>query len=413
MRLPVIGNISTKDGATNKNARLTNMLAEQKKNGTTLATVRPGLNALATSSGNGNNLVCFGGELVNIYGNTVYKTVPVGGAGAEYSINYLPVSDYWNHVIWNGSKFCAVGYTYSATSTDGLTWEYGSMPFSALWCSVAWNGTIFCAVMSGLSVYSPYTHACATSSDGVTWTTRELPTNDEEDENGNSDIASNGSLFVTAAYDSAGTIYTSSDGITWTPRSAPTQFGGYGGRFAYGNGKFVGLVSALGTTYCTTSSDGITWSAATTPSVTIYGRPSFENNIFVVPSSTAFQYSADGVSWSSVSYGGAIAAKGIVWDGEKYLAHGYEPVFGGANYSLYSSTDGITWSPSSLPTGWWQSSAYNGTNVVMVGNQSNFVDPNWNSVASDIHLINISDPTYTLEEIGTMTDGFFDFALIP
>lgn len=79
MRLPVVGNVSSKDGATNKNARLTNMLAEQKKNGTTLATVRPGLNGLATSSGDGNNLVCFGVELVNIYGNTVYKVTAQGG----------------------------------------------------------------------------------------------------------------------------------------------------------------------------------------------------------------------------------------------------------------------------------------------------------------------------------------------
>lgn len=67
MRLPVIGNISTKDGATNKNARLTNMLAEQKKSGTTLATVRPGLNKIASTTGNGNGLVCFGGELVSVY----------------------------------------------------------------------------------------------------------------------------------------------------------------------------------------------------------------------------------------------------------------------------------------------------------------------------------------------------------
>lgn len=71
MRLPVIGNISTKDGATNKNARLTNMLAEQKKNGTTLATVRPGLSEYATVAGNGNGLVCFNGSLVSVFGANI------------------------------------------------------------------------------------------------------------------------------------------------------------------------------------------------------------------------------------------------------------------------------------------------------------------------------------------------------
>jgi len=78
MRLPVVGNISTKDGASNKNARMTNVLAEEKQ-GKTFAAVRPGLNQLATGSGNGNNLVCFGGELVNIYGNTVYRMDAEGG----------------------------------------------------------------------------------------------------------------------------------------------------------------------------------------------------------------------------------------------------------------------------------------------------------------------------------------------
>jgi len=405
MRIPVVGNVSTKDGSSNKNARMTNVLAEEKQ-GKSFAAVRPGLSQLATGSGAGNNLVCFDGNLINIYGNTVYKAVQVGGAGAEYSINYLPVSDKWNHVIWNGSKFCVVGNTYSATSEDGLTWEYGSMPFVANWASVAWNGTIFCAIMQGLSVYSPYVHACATSTDGLTWTARELPTTDEEDENGNSDIASNGTLFVTAAYDAGANFYTSTDGITWTARTAPASFAGYGGIFAYGAGKFVALTNYLGTTYATTSSDGITWSSATTPSITLYSRLIYTNNKFVVGTSSAFQYSTDGVSWSTSNFGGDIWCKGVVWDGSKYIVHGYEPVFGGAEYSAFSSTDGITWEGSSLPNGWWMSAASNGINVIMVGTGASYAN-------TDIHLVNIADPSYTLESIGTMTDGYFDFALIP
>ena len=75
MRLPVIGSISTKDGATNKNARLTNMLAETRKDGKVVAGVRPGLNQVIASSGNGNSIVCFNGTLINLYGNKIYRLV--------------------------------------------------------------------------------------------------------------------------------------------------------------------------------------------------------------------------------------------------------------------------------------------------------------------------------------------------
>jgi hypothetical protein len=70
MRLPVVGNISTKDGASNKNARMTNVLAEEKQ-GKTVAAVRPGLGAYATTVGNGNGITCFGGTLISVYGANI------------------------------------------------------------------------------------------------------------------------------------------------------------------------------------------------------------------------------------------------------------------------------------------------------------------------------------------------------
>lgn len=406
MRIPVVGNVSTKDGSSNKNARMTNVLAEEKQ-GKSFAAVRPGLSQLATGSGDGNNLVCFNGNLINIYGNTVYQAVPSGGTGAEYSYNYLPVADKWNHVIWNGSKFCAVGYTYSATSEDGLTWDYGTMPFVAWWRSVAWNGTIFCAIMKGLAGGSPYVHACATSTDGITWTTRELPTNDEEDENGNSDIASNGTLFVTIAYDNITNVYTSDDGINWTARTVPSPFGGYGGYIGYGDSKFVAACKSGSTVYTTTSSDGITWSAAATPSIILPSNDSlackitYTNNNFVIVAADKFQYSSDGASWASFSYTDEYIPTSVIWDDEKYILPGVEWLVSGVDVS------DIPWefSESGYPE-YWMTCASNGTNIVILGHGTNYT-------TTDSYLINIADPTYTLESIGTMTDGYFDFALIP
>ena len=70
MRLPVIPDLDTRDGASNKDARLTNLLAEDD-GGVRLAVVRPGLSAIATASGNGNGLHNFKGALISVFGTTV------------------------------------------------------------------------------------------------------------------------------------------------------------------------------------------------------------------------------------------------------------------------------------------------------------------------------------------------------
>ena len=78
MRLPVAGTISTKDGTSNKNARMTNMLINQKKD-VAKACVRPALNTIVSGSGAGNNMVCFNGELVNIFGTDIKRVTASGG----------------------------------------------------------------------------------------------------------------------------------------------------------------------------------------------------------------------------------------------------------------------------------------------------------------------------------------------
>lgn len=88
MRLPVTPQISTKDGVSAKNARLTNVLKETRKTGE-LAVVRPGLETVATTTGNGGGLVCFNGELVSVYGATLGFGVDEGLP--EENLLYLPL----------------------------------------------------------------------------------------------------------------------------------------------------------------------------------------------------------------------------------------------------------------------------------------------------------------------------------
>lgn len=88
MRLPVVPQISTKDGVSNKNARLTNCLKESKKTGDK-AVVRPGLVLDAQASGVGNGLVVFNNELVSVYGATLGIGVDEGLP--DENLLYLPL----------------------------------------------------------------------------------------------------------------------------------------------------------------------------------------------------------------------------------------------------------------------------------------------------------------------------------
>ena len=75
----------------------------------------------------------------------------------------------WHAIAWNGTVFCAVGYSGTGnrvqTSSDGITWTTRSTPADNSWRGVAWNGTVFCAVaISGTG------NRVMTSPDGITWT---------------------------------------------------------------------------------------------------------------------------------------------------------------------------------------------------------------------------------------------------
>jgi uncharacterized membrane protein len=103
MRLPVTTQISTKDGTTNKNARLTNCLKESKKGGDK-AVIRPGLVLDAQASGIGYGLVVFNNELVSVYGATL-------GIGVEEAAEVGPMEE----IVITGTN--GSGYRFSESGT--------------------------------------------------------------------------------------------------------------------------------------------------------------------------------------------------------------------------------------------------------------------------------------------------------
>lgn len=70
MRLALIGDIDSRDGTANKDARLVNVLGEPDE-GVTYAAIRPSLESVSSNTGNGNGLTRFNGALISVFGTTL------------------------------------------------------------------------------------------------------------------------------------------------------------------------------------------------------------------------------------------------------------------------------------------------------------------------------------------------------
>lgn len=110
MRLNVVPQISTKDGQSNKNARLTNCLKESKKSGD-MAVIRPGLELNDTYSGIGNGLIPFDGRLLKIYDDSIYTEelpdLPFPLDSAEWDSS--TIYEYNDTVFYLGDLFFSWG----------------------------------------------------------------------------------------------------------------------------------------------------------------------------------------------------------------------------------------------------------------------------------------------------------------
>lgn len=80
MRLTLVSDVDSRDGAANKDARLTNMLKESDGS-RELAVTRPGLVLESVAYGVGNGLVAFGNDLIGVYGTTAYLMNPFSVIG--------------------------------------------------------------------------------------------------------------------------------------------------------------------------------------------------------------------------------------------------------------------------------------------------------------------------------------------
>jgi hypothetical protein len=173
-----------------------------------------------------------------------------------------------------------------------------------------------------------------TSSDGNTWTQRNLPSTQQW-----RNVVSSGTIFVIVT--DGANIATSPDGITWTART-------YGGKNCFGlvwNGSIF-AATGYGTTLIDTSPDGINWTARTGTSAAGWGGMAWGNGIFLSVSNTSneAQTSPDGITWTARTMNVANVGPGIAWNGSVFFV----PTQGSATYQ--TTTDGITWTTRTAPS---------------------------------------------------------------
>lgn len=282
----------------------------------------------------------------------------------------------WQSVIYNGSKFLAVGRSVSGlsnmvmTSTDGLTWSKTNhnLPDVNMNDVIYVNGTYIaaCSFIQGSGADQGI--RMVTSSDGINWTSRSVPNSDWQS------LAYDGSgriVAVASVPNLPSTTYvitSDNNGTSWTSRTIPSSSNVWRD-VTYGNGKFVAV-----STYCPNgdpniiySSDGITWNNATVPSGNpTYWSITYGNNRFVAVSENGgAANSTDGITWTATTTPANNNWRAVTYGSGKYVAVSSS----GTGNRAMVSTDGINWSSENSATNNnWRGLTFGNNLFVAVGN---------------------------------------------
>ena len=235
-------------------------------------------------------------------GSTVTATTTAAHGYAAGTIVRLASS------VTSGAELVvAVGTNSCATSPDGVTWTSRTIP-AGTWRGVSSNGSVLCAVSNSTAGVG----GAATSTDGVTWTTRDMPGT-----NAWNAIAWNGTVFCAVGSSSA--CATSPDGIAWTSRTisaASYNTIAWNGTVFAALGVCDGVFNVSANTYgVATSTDGTTWTNRTLSKVQQYT--------------------------GALVFAGPMTFTAACVNGTRFMAAGLES---GIVPIIFSSPDGITWS---------------------------------------------------------------------
>jgi hypothetical protein len=294
----------------------------------------------------------------------------------EYEFNMPQYRPFWKKsdsvltglgggsVVFGGGRFVSVQPNASIVSTDGKSWTTRTMP-SQNWTSIAYGAGIFVAVSSAQYPIN------ATDAGGETVIMRSIDNGEtwtHSSQNPNIpmlDICYDGQRFVAAGIFWNGSqyeckIFSSVDGNGWSHISTITASGGVGcNKIKYLNGAYYLLDDKDSRIY--RSTDGISWTTITINGNSAWTDIAYGKSTFVMVGSSGTSYAAtssDGISWQTHT-GIAGYRYNIVYANGFFISVG--------ELGIASSRDGQDWirMPFYKNTE-WSSCAYNPTNDMLV-----------------------------------------------
>lgn len=285
------------------------------------------------------NKMAYGGNAFMAVGNG--GSIAVSTDGIAWSDLSIGGNDYFSDVAYGKNTFVVAGTGKNAAQANQNTLRY-STDQGQTWQAVKSGAFYGMRFVNDRFVAVGHSGTIMYSLDGRNWT-------DVSDPLGGSlyGVAYGNCVYVITGGNNAGVVYRSYDGAHWTKVTIapyPPSFGPWGlYEVAFGNGVFVaggsGWDGSKWTSVILTSTDGLTWTPQTFGNDFSITSLTFGNGVFLALAGTVYS-SSDGKTWSPAS---STSANKVRFSGNQFLLPSYSG-------QLASSTDARNWVTHQLPT---------------------------------------------------------------
>ncbi|MFV2057824.1 MAG: YCF48-related protein, partial [Thiohalomonadales bacterium] len=308
--------------------------------------------------------------------------------------NPLPQGNTVSDVIWSDARklFVAVGHNGTIlSSSNGISWTNRDVPKQAEeFFSVLWGNGIFVAVAKE-TIYS--------SVNGIVWNSVVKGAAPDEDEYTKG--IWDGSQFVVAGSrnSSAMLINTSPDGKAWlqsTPVGEKRLFD-----IAYDGTRYV-AIGLDAVNRIVNSIDLKSWQKVSLPEDQTLFAIAWGNNLFVaVGVGGALLTSSNGLDWVTQTSGTSATINNIEWHGNEFVAVGVNGLV------LVGDATGTTWTQTSITPISLKGNGVNGTEHIVVGDKGKIFRSRdasiWQESSSGI-IENFNDVIWTGTEFIAVAD---------